>query len=187
MTETLHAPDTPARSYGARSPLAYLLDLAAQADDVISQEQCEDAETAAAHHLYSSYPYSLAQAVDATAWQGYPAVREPGQRLWGPAAVAWLDGGLWLHHTLRSTEDDGANDVLTLVVPCTCGRGYTDITLDSEDLLMEILAELRPTHGRSVHHAALLDCTSVPAASSALDDPEGKADLEMQARDAIRG
>ncbi|MGC4984680.1 hypothetical protein ACLQ18_29235 [Streptomyces sp. DT193] len=131
-------------------------------------------------------PYSLAQAVDAMAWQGYPVVRESGQRLWEPAAVAWLDGGLWLHHTLCSAEDDGASDVLTLVVPCTCGRGYTDITLDCEDLLMEVLAELRPTHGRSVHHAALLDCVSVPAVPNAVDDLDGQADLEMQALDAIR-
>ncbi|MFF3420290.1 hypothetical protein ACFYW9_37360 [Streptomyces sp. NPDC002698] len=185
MTETLH---TPVRPYGADSPFAHLLDIAAQTVGAPSEdEQRDEAETAAAHHLYNDFPYSLAQVVDAIDWRGYPAVREAGQRLWEASAVAWLDGGLWLHHTLRSAEDDGASDVLTLIVPCTCGRGYTDITLDCEDLLMEILAELRPTHGRSVHHAALLDCASVPAASSAVDDPEGKADLEMQALDAIRG
>jgi hypothetical protein len=71
---------------------------------------------------------------------------------------------MWLHHTLRSTENDGVTDVLTLIAPCTCGRGYTDITLDFEDMLLGVLTELRPTHGQSVHHSALLDCASVPAA-----------------------
>ncbi|MET7855573.1 hypothetical protein ABZT48_47440 [Streptomyces avermitilis] len=83
-------------------------------------------------------------------------------------------GGLWLHHTLRITETDGASDVLTLIVPCTCGRGYVDITLDTEDVLMEVLAELRPTNGRSPFIDCLLDCASVKtartsAAASALD------------------
>ncbi|MGW1534453.1 hypothetical protein [Streptomyces aureus] len=160
MTETL---DAPARSYSAHSPLAYLLSLADEAAQVSDQEQREDAETAVIHHLSRSYPYSLAQAIDVMAWQGYPAVRDAGRVFWEPSAVAWLDGGLWLHHTVRSTEDDGAIDVLTLIVPCTCGRGYSDITLDSEDMLMEILTELRPTHGQSVHNGALLDCAIVPA------------------------
>ncbi|MEU1458848.1 hypothetical protein [Streptomyces avermitilis] len=64
--------------------------------------------------------------------------------------------------------------MLTLIVPCTCGRGYVDITLDTEDVLMEVLAELPPTNGRSPFIDCLLDCTSVKtartsAAASALD------------------
>ncbi|MFD5814740.1 hypothetical protein [Streptomyces sp. NPDC127038] len=166
MTETLHAP---ARSYGAHSPLAYLLNLAGEAAQVSDQEQREEAETAVIHHLSRSYPYSLAQAIDVMAWQGYPAVRGPRGVICEASAVAWLDGGLWLHHTVRSIESDGALDVLTLIVPCTCGRGYTDITLDSEDMLMELLTELRPTHGQSVHNGALLDCAIVPAAAQIID------------------
>ncbi|WP_331719065.1 hypothetical protein OG985_48795 (plasmid) [Streptomyces sp. NBC_00289] len=160
MTETLHSP---ARAFGADSPLAYLLDLADQASGAPSdQEQRDDAETAAAHHVYQAYAYSLAGAVDAVAWQGYPAVREAGGRRWEASAVAWLDGGLWLHHTLRVTEADGASDVLTLIVPCTCGCGYVDIGLDSEDVLIDILTELRPTVGRSPHDDRdPLDCASV--------------------------
>ncbi|MFJ3229240.1 hypothetical protein ACIPJS_38650 [Streptomyces sp. NPDC086783] len=160
MTATLH---TPARSYAADSPLAYLLDLANDTAGPSEDEQRDEAETAAAHHVYHSYGYSLAQVVDAVAWQGYPAVHEDGHRRWEASAVAWLDGGLWLHHTLRVTETDGAIDVLTLIVPCTCGRGYVDITLDSEDVLMEILPELRPTHGLSPHSDAPVDCASVTA------------------------
>ncbi|MEU1536006.1 hypothetical protein [Streptomyces fagopyri] len=87
---------------------------------------------------------------------------ESGSRRWEASAVARLDGGLWLHHTLRITGRDGAQDVLTLVVPCTCGRGYIDMVLDSEGDLMEILAELRPTHGLSPHNDKVpLDCHSV--------------------------
>lgn len=51
--------------------------------------------------------------------------------------------------------------MLTLIVPCTCERGYTDITLDTEDVLIEILAELRPTYGRSLHDDRTPDCHSV--------------------------
>ncbi|WP_331718611.1 hypothetical protein OG985_49480 (plasmid) [Streptomyces sp. NBC_00289] len=157
MTDTLHSP---ARAYGADSPLAYLLDLADQEGGApTDQEQRDDAETAAAHHVYA---YSLEQVVDAVAWHGYPAVLEAGRRGWEASAVAWLDGGLWLHHTLRISEADGASDVLTLIVPCTCGRGYVDIGLDSEDVLMDILTELRPTCGRSPHDDRdPLDCASV--------------------------
>lgn len=32
--------------------------------------------------------------------------------------MAWLDGGLWLHHTLRISEADSWIEILTLIVPC---------------------------------------------------------------------
>ncbi|MFF1446135.1 hypothetical protein [Streptomyces sp. NPDC058295] len=149
---------TTARPYAADSPLAFLLEIAADACGPSESEQREDAETAAAHHTYAAYPQTLAQAVEAANWHGAPATDSHGRRV-EPSAVAWLDGGLWLHHTLRITEHDGAADVLTLVVPCTCGC-YTDITLDGEEML---LAELAPTHGRSVHDDRAGDCRSVPA------------------------
>ncbi|WP_254644995.1 hypothetical protein [Streptomyces sp. BV286] len=102
--------------------------------------------------------------VNALDWQGHPALRDTSADSFEPSAAAWLDGGLWLHHTLRTTEADGASDVLTLVLPCTCGHGYTDIVLDTEEDLMEVLAELRPTHGRSVHDDEAPDCRSVQPA-----------------------
>jgi hypothetical protein len=151
------------RPYAADSPLAFLLDLAVDASGPDETEQRDDAETAAAHYVYRAYPYSLAQVVDAMAWQGYPSFTGAGDRRHEPAAVAWLDGGAWLHHTLRLSERDGAVDVLTMIVPCTCGR-YTDIGLDTEDVLLEILPELAPTRGRSVHDERAGDCLSVPAA-----------------------
>ncbi|MEU9438390.1 hypothetical protein [Streptomyces sp. NPDC048252] len=153
-------PDTTtARPYAPGSPLAFLLEVAADACGLDEGEQREDAETAAAHHTYAAYPQTLAQAVDVADWQGAAATDSGGHRV-EPSAVAWLDGGLWLHHTLRITEHDGAADVLTLIVPCTCGR-YTDITLDGEEMLLELLAELAPTHGRSVHDDTVGDCRSV--------------------------
>ncbi|MFF3208364.1 hypothetical protein [Streptomyces sp. NPDC002962] len=145
--------------YGPDSPLAFLLEVAADAVGPDESEQREDAETAAAHHTYAAYPQTLAQAVEAADWQG-AAATDSGDRRVEPSAAAWLDGGLWLHHTLRITEHDGALDVLTLVVPCTCGR-YTTITLDGEEMLLEVLAELAPTHGRSVHDDTADDCRSV--------------------------
>jgi hypothetical protein len=159
MTETLHAP---ARPFGPDSPIAHLLDLAEQAgDSPTEEEQRDDAETAALHHIYNTYSYSLAQVVDAAAWKGYPALHEDGRRR-EASAVAWLDGGLWLHHTLRITEADGAIDTLTLIVPCTCGRGYVDIGFETEEDLMEMVSELRPTAGRSPHDERdPLDCASV--------------------------
>ncbi|MEV5902849.1 hypothetical protein [Streptomyces sp. NPDC052127] len=153
---------TTARPYAPGSPLAFLLEMAADAYGPNETEQREDAETAAAHHIYAAYPQTLAQAVEAADWQGSPATERGGQHF-KPSAVAWLDGGLWLHHTLRISEYDGAADVLTLVVPCTCGR-YTGITLDGEEMLLEVLAELAPTHGRSVHDDTAADCRSILAA-----------------------
>ncbi|WAU82256.1 hypothetical protein O1Q96_22350 [Streptomyces sp. Qhu-G9] len=94
----------------------------------------------------TTYPDTLAAVVDALDWQGHPALQNTGTGAgsFEPSAVAWL------HHTLRTTEADGASDVLTLIVPCTCGHGYTDIVLDTEEVLLEVLAELRPTHGLSL-------------------------------------
>lgn len=162
MADTLHLT---VRPYDPDSPLAYLMDIAAASVDEASEaEERDAAETSAAHLVYRTYTYSLAQAVDSEAWQGYPAVREHGARRWEASAVAFLGGGLWLHHTLRISEADGASDMLTLIVPCTCERGYTDITVDTEEVLIEILAELRPTYGRSLHDDRAPDCRSVPSA-----------------------
>ena len=156
MHDTLTAAPRP---YDADSPLAHLLDMVQAVGQPSEDEQREDAVTAAAHHIYNAYPDTLARVLDAMDWTGHPALHSPGFGF-EPAATAWLDGGLWLHHTLRLTED-GAVDILTLIVPCTCGRGYTDIVLDCEDMLIEILAELRPTHGKSVHDDSLGDCRTV--------------------------
>lgn len=153
---------TSTRPYASDSPLAVLLALATDSAGPDETEQREDAETAAAHHVYVAYAGTLASVVDACDWQGYPSVTVADGRRLEPAAVAWLDGGAWLHHTLRITVDDGASDALTLVVPCTCGRGYVDILLDTEDALIEILTELAPTHGRSPHITdAAVDCQSI--------------------------
>ncbi|WP_217236842.1 hypothetical protein [Streptomyces sp. AC555_RSS877] len=161
MTETLtHL----TRPYAPDSPLAYLLDLAADADGPSEDEQRDDAQTTAAHHIYQDYPHTLAHVLEVTDWQGYPAWEGADGRRFEPSAMAWLDGGLWLHHTLHISETDGARDVLTLIVPCTCGRGYIDVLLDTEDDLIELLSELRPTHGRSPHTDTPVDCHSVRTA-----------------------
>lgn len=154
-------------SYAPDSPLAYLLDLAASMSGPDEAEMREDAATTAAHHVYTAYPQSLGQAVDADDWQGYPVTTTGDDRRMEPSAVAWLDGGLWLHHTLRITEQDGATDLLTLIVPCTCGR-YTDVTLDSEETLLDLLADLAPTRGQSVHDDRHGDCASVRPAPPVL-------------------
>lgn len=157
--------DTPDRTYAPDSPLAQLMEIVAAAVDEASEEEERDAaETTAVHHVHQAYACSLAQAVDSEVWQGYPTVREHGARRWEASAVACLGDGLWLHHTLRISEADGASDVLTLIVPCTCGHGYTDIVLDTEEDLIEVLAELRPTYGRSLHDDHVLDCRSVQPA-----------------------
>lgn len=153
-----------ARPYGSDSPLAVLLGIATDTAGPDDDEQRDDAETAAAHHIYNAYPDTLAQVIDANDWHGYPSVTGEGGRRHEPAAVAWLDGGAWLHHTLRITEHDGALDILTLTVPCTCGHGYVDITLDTEGVLVDILTDLAPTHGRSPHLPdGSIDCHSIPA------------------------
>ncbi|WP_415939997.1 hypothetical protein [Streptomyces sp. 039-1] len=161
MTETLQ---NPLRPFGADSPIAHLLDLADQmGEPPTDQEQRDDAEVAAAHHVYNEFGFSLARVLDADDWTGYPAVSDHGTR-WQASAVAWLDGGLWLHHTVRIPEVGPGSDILTLVVPCTCGRGYVDYGFKTEDDLLETFAELKATAGRSPHDDKHpLDCTSVTA------------------------
>ncbi|MDR6981360.1 hypothetical protein J2X68_008103 [Streptomyces sp. 3330] len=159
---------TMACSYAPGSPIALLLRMAADVDDSSAIEQREDAETAAAYHAYAAYPRTIAQAVEPADWQGLSAA-DGGVRYFKPSAVAWLDGGLWLHHTLRITEHGAAADVLTLISPCTCGR-YTDITVDSEARLLELLAELTAAGGRSVHNETTGDCHSTSTVAR-LDGP----------------
>lgn len=86
-------------------------------------------------------------------WRGYPALRNDILGL-EPLAVAWLDGDLWLHHALRISETDGARDVLTLIVPRTCGHGHADI----QDLLSN---SWRVTHVREPRFVA--DLRSTPS------------------------
>lgn len=89
-------------------------------------------------------PETVGRALEHDAWTGYPALRNEAI---APSAVAYLDGGLWLHHTI--THDADYRDVLTLIVPCTCGRGYAALQLENESDLLEVLDELRTTAGRS--------------------------------------
>ncbi|MFE2584556.1 hypothetical protein [Streptomyces sp. NPDC059378] len=140
----------------AHTPLERLFALVPYESD---DDQREAAAVSAAYHLFTVYADTLHLTVEADLWQGYPAVPDAGLE---PSAVVLLGGGLWLHHTMR-TDTDGATGILTLVVPCTCGRGYTEIVLDTEDGLLEILAELRPTQGRSVHDSTRPDCHSIRA------------------------
>ncbi|MEV5786727.1 hypothetical protein AB0L42_37940 [Streptomyces sp. NPDC052287] len=129
------------------SPLACLLAMAGNA--LSADEQRDEAETAAAHVV-----------LDASSWSGHTALAD--QQI-EASAVIYLEGGLWLHHTLDITERDGARDVLTLVAPCTCGRGYITYQLQDEGDLLGVLSTLRPTDGRTPHEHDD-DCASVPAA-----------------------
>ncbi|WP_432190466.1 hypothetical protein [Streptomyces sp. Tue6028] len=122
------------------------------------EEQRIDAQMAAAHHAYNVYAGAIGRVLEDLDWAGHPSLKD--NRL--PAsAVARLGDGLWLHHTLTITEDDGVLDVLTLVAPCSCGRGYLDIQLAGEGDLVQILTDLRCNGGRAVHQHAD-DCASVP-------------------------
>ncbi|MFD5574856.1 hypothetical protein [Streptomyces cadmiisoli] len=67
--------------------------------------------------------------------------------------MGWLDGGLWLHHTVHVSED-GARDALTLIAPCDCGTGCVYVLIDTETDPLAILADLRTTSGRVPHGAA---------------------------------
>ncbi|MFD5572765.1 hypothetical protein [Streptomyces cadmiisoli] len=159
MTDTLLTPI--ARPYAADSPLAHLLDMAHAADIPDADEQRDDAETAAAHHVYEQYTDTIGTVIEAGEWTGYPALRPERCRGYEPSAVVWLGGGLWLHHTVHVSED-GARDALTLIAPCDCGSGYVDFLIDTETDLLAILADLRPTDGRVSHFTqALLGCGSI--------------------------
>ncbi|WNI34393.1 hypothetical protein [Streptomyces sp. ITFR-6] len=143
MTETL---TPPAISPAAGSPLALLFDIVATTARLTTDEERDGAETAAADHVYTAYPDTLGQAVDHDTWTGYPALRDNG---FEPSAVANMSGGLWLHHTV--TDDADYRDVLTLLVPCACERGYVGWQLEDENDLLEILTELRRNDGHTVH------------------------------------
>ncbi|WP_331756419.1 hypothetical protein [Streptomyces microflavus] len=158
MTETL---TPPAISPAVGSPLALLFDIVATVARLITDEERDGAETAAADHVYAAYPDTLGRVVDHDAWTGYPALRNHGAQ---PSAVAHLGGGLWLHHTI--TTDADYRDVLTLLVHCTCGHGYVPSLIEDENDLQELLQELRPTGGHAVHSGDTGGpyCASIPAA-----------------------
>lgn len=149
MTETLTPPTA-----AADSPLALLFDIAREIGTVGEDEQRDNAETAALDHIWNAYPDTLGRALHAEDWSGQPALADAGLE---PSAVAYLDGGLWLHH---SSDGDREQNVLTLIAPCTCGRGYIDTVLDGESDLLQVLTELRATGGRFPHHSDDSDCDS---------------------------
>ncbi|MFD5343410.1 hypothetical protein ACFWJY_06495 [Streptomyces anulatus] len=156
MTETL----TPA----AGSPLALLFAIttsARQTARIVQDEERDMAATAAADHVYTAYPNTLGRAVDHDAWTDFPALRGHGLQ---PSAAAYLDGGLWLHHTIPALAD--YRDVLTLLVPCDCGHGYVPSLLEDENDLLELLRELRSAGGCAVHSddTGGTYCASAPTA-----------------------
>ena len=154
MTDILESPV--ASALEDDSPLARLF---AMVDaEPTADEQREDAQLAAAHCAYTRYGATIGLVLEDMDWTGQIPVKDNGLE---SSAIAWLEGGLWLHHTLNISEADGATNVLTLIVPCACGRGYVDFQLESEEDLMEILADLRRTGGR-VAHQHDEDCASVP-------------------------
>ncbi|WP_406183012.1 hypothetical protein [Streptomyces canus] len=149
MTETLTAPTA-----AADSPLALLFDIALEIGVEGEDEQRDNAETAALDHVWNAYPDTLGRALDDDDWSGRPAVSGAGLE---PCAVAYLDGGLWLHHAV---DGDQEQDVLTLIAPCTCRNGYIDTVLDGERDLLQVLTELRATGGRFPHNDDGPDCDS---------------------------
>lgn len=151
MTETLTPPTIAA---GADSPLALLFDIALEIGVQGADEQRDNAETAALDHVWNAYPDTLGKALDDDDWSGRPALPEA---VLEPSAVAYLDGGLWLHHTVDADQEQ---DVLTLVAPCTCGNGYVDTVLDGESDLLQVLTDLRATGGRFPHDSGWPDCDS---------------------------
>jgi hypothetical protein len=114
VTDILESPVTSALDDD--SPLARLF--AMVGDDYTDAEQRDDAQTAAAHHVYNAYGSTIGQVLEDMDWAGQTPVKD--NRL-EASAIAWLEGGLWLHHTLHISQADGARDVLTLIVPC-CRR-----------------------------------------------------------------
>ncbi|RZB13267.1 hypothetical protein StrepF001_45110 [Streptomyces sp. F001] len=154
MTDILESPVTSALDDD--SPLARLF--AMVDDEYTEDEQRDDAQIAAAHHAYTVYGATIGQVLEDMDWAGQIAVKD--NRL-EASAVAWLEGGLWLHHTRNISEADGARDVLMLIVPCACGRGYVDFQLEGEEDLLQILTDLRRTGGRAAHQHDE-DCASVP-------------------------
>ncbi|MFD8726264.1 hypothetical protein ACFV2H_52300, partial [Streptomyces sp. NPDC059629] len=138
MTETLTPPTVTA---SADSPLALLFDIAREIGVQGEDEQRDDAETAALDHVWNAYPDTLGKALDEDDWSGKAAL---AGAVLEPCAVAYLDGGLWLHH---SSDGDQEQAVLTLIAPCTCQNGYVDTVLDGEADLLQVLTDLRATGG----------------------------------------
>ncbi|MDX2630293.1 hypothetical protein PV381_27700 [Streptomyces scabiei] len=79
------------------SPLARLFAMVSELDTYTEAEQRDDAEIAAAHHVYNAYSATVGQVLDGEDWAGQIPVKD--NRL-EASAVAWLEGGFWLHHTL---------------------------------------------------------------------------------------
>lgn len=140
------------------SPLAHLFDWVVGVEAGNEAETRRDAEGAASDHVHSWYSETLEIFLDADNWSGRCAVDDSGE----PSAVIWLDGGVWLHHTRHGSDD--VRDVLTLIAPCACGRGYVPYELRDEGDLIDVLGDLRRAGGRVPHDPDGYDCASVPAA-----------------------
>lgn len=158
MTETLTPALVPALDDD--SPLARLFAMVGESDAVSEAEQRDEAELTAVHHLYTQYAGTAGQVLDPEDWHGHLAVKTNRMEA---SAVAWLEGGLWLHHTLDISETYGARDVLTLIVPCACGTGYVEYELEDEEDLFAVLTVLRGTGGRVRHEPGGDECASIPA------------------------
>ncbi|CAM5293515.1 hypothetical protein GCM10010329_80670 [Streptomyces spiroverticillatus] len=140
-------------------PLAILFDIVDATREETEAEEREGATTGAADHIFRMYPHTLNETLEECDWTGYPALRENGIE---PSAVAVLGQGLWLHHTTRSGAD--YDDVLTLLVPCSCTDGYVSFHLEHEGDLMEVLRGLRRTNGHYWHSSDTSGphCASIP-------------------------
>lgn len=160
MTETRTLPTVTTNAPAADSPIGILFDIAREIGADGEEEQRVNAQMAAVDHVWRVYPDTIAKAVDEDKWSGQVALTGAGLE---PCAVAYLDEGLWLHH---SSSGEQESHVLTLIAPCTCGAGYIDTVLDSETDLLEILTDLRATNGQFPHtvhpHDAHPDCDSQP-------------------------
>ncbi|MFF7365422.1 hypothetical protein [Streptomyces sp. NPDC008125] len=151
MTETLVA--------APRTPYALLLDIAARLGPAAQRAQERAAAvTVADSHVYGYYPNTLGSALEACDWTGRHALV---QQDIAPSAVAFLGNGIWLHHTSTDPEQH----VLTLLIPCACGRGYTGCELADEHDLLLILDALSTSGGLMPHQsdAGGNDCDNTPA------------------------
>ncbi|MCC3775349.1 hypothetical protein [Streptomyces sp. UNOB3_S3] len=86
------------------------------------------------------FPHTLAKALPAGAWQGYPSGGESRQ----PMATAYLGAEAFLIHGTEYDGDrpDGLRGFLLLLHPCPCGD-YVETWIDSEYDLAFVLDDLR--------------------------------------------
>lgn len=136
-----------------------------------AKSQVERAVEDAVDHTVNTFPATLGSVLWDEHWTGFPALEQADDA--HGSAAAHLGNGVWVHHTVTTSSfDDGHSTrwqvskrhALTLITPCTCGRGYRTADVSTEEELLTAVHTLIAEPSSSKHGFRRL-CGSVNSAT----------------------